>query len=118
MSKKKLIGIIVGCIVVIIVIVALATRMYTLSVSVSPTGTGSVSPLDGEYKSGVQVTLTASPASGYLFDHWSGDASGTTSAINITMDSDKSVIAHFKEEFTLNVSVSSSGAGSVSPSDG
>jgi len=103
MSKKKLAGIIVGCIIVVIVVVVIITLQppptpaYILSVSVSPLGAGSVSPSGGEYESGVQVALTASPASGYTFDHWGGDASGTTSAINITIDSDKSVIAHFEE---------------------
>jgi hypothetical protein len=65
-------------------------------VSVSPLGTGSVSPSGGEYKSGVQVILIASPASGYIFDHWSGGASGTTSAIMITMDANKGLTANFK----------------------
>jgi len=69
---------------------------YTLSVSVSPSGAGSVSPSGGEYESGVQVTLTANPASGYAFDYWSGAASGTASTITITMDSNKNLTANFK----------------------
>jgi len=119
-SKKKVAGIIVGCIVAGIIIAVIATRppMYTLSVRVSPPQTGFVSSSGGEYESGTQVTLTASPASGYIFDHWSGNVSGTISSINIVMDSDKSVIAHFEEEVTLSVSVSPSGAGSVFPSEG
>jgi len=71
-------------------------QTYTLSVSVSPSGAGSVSPSSGEYEEGTQVTLTAVPASGYTVDHWGGDASGSSTTITITMDSDKSVIAHFK----------------------
>ena len=98
MSKKKLAGIIVGCIVVIIIIVVIATHTstYTLSVAVSPSGAGSVSPAGGQYKSGEQVELTASPASGYTFENWSGSVSGTTSTITITMDSDKGLTAHFE----------------------
>jgi hypothetical protein len=46
------------------------TTTYTLSVSISPTGAGSVYPTGGEYESGLQVTLTATPASGYAFDCW------------------------------------------------
>jgi hypothetical protein len=97
-SKKKLAGIIVACIVAVIVIIVIATPTpkYTLGVSVSPSGAGSVSPSGGECKSGVQVILIASPTSGYIFDHWSGSASGTLSAITITMDSDKSLTAHFE----------------------
>ena len=102
MSKKKLAGIIAGCIIAIIVIAAIATPTptYTLSVSVSPSGAGSVSPSDGEYESGVQVTLTASPASGYTFDYWDGDASGSSNTVTITMNSDKTITAHFKSEPT------------------
>jgi len=70
---------------------------YTLTASVSPSGSGSVSlnPPGGTYDEGTQVTLTANPASGYTLDHWGGDASGTSSSITITMNSNKSVIAYF-----------------------
>ena len=125
MSKKKLAGIIVGCIIAIIIIVAIATPThrptYTLSISVNPPQAGSVSPSGGEYESGVQVTLTASPASGYAFDNWSGSGSGAASIITITMNSDKSLTANFKattQTYTLTTNISTSGAGSVSPSGG
>lgn len=71
-------------------------QMYTLTTNVIPSGAGWVSTSGGEYESGAQVTLTATPASGYTFDHWSGSASGTTSSILITMNSDKSISAYFK----------------------
>ena len=71
------------------------TATYTLTVSVSPSGSGTVSPSSGEYESGEQVTMTASPASGYEFDHWGGAASGSSNPTVITMDSDKTVIAYF-----------------------
>lgn len=127
MSKKKLAGIIVGCvigiIIIIIIIGAITTPTHThrLSVSASPSGGGSVSPAGGKYESGVQVTLTASSASGYTFDYWSGSASGTTPTITVTMDSDKTLTANFKsttQTYALTVDVSPSGAGSVSPSGG
>jgi uncharacterized repeat protein (TIGR02543 family) len=60
-----------------------------------------VSPAGGEYESGTQVTLTASPAMGYIFENWTGDASGSTSTITITMDSDKSLTAHFETSSTV-----------------
>jgi len=102
MSKGKLAGIIVGCTIAIIVVIVLVipsllqTPTHTLSVSVTPSGAGSVSPSGGEYESGVQVTLTASPASGYTFDYWSGSASDTTPTVTVTMDSDKSLTANFE----------------------
>lgn len=72
-------------------------QTYTLSISVGPSGAGSVSPSSGEYEPGVQVTLTATPASGYTFDYWDGDASGSSATVTIIMDSDKIVIAHFTD---------------------
>lgn len=68
---------------------------FTLSVGISPLGAGSVSPLGGVYEAGTQVTLTATAASGYTFDYWDGDASGSLPAITITVDSNKIVFAHF-----------------------
>jgi hypothetical protein len=70
-------------------------RFYTLTTSVSPTGGGSVSPSGGTYDEGTDVILTAIPASGYIFDHWSGDVSGNDTSVTITMDANKSVIATF-----------------------
>jgi len=102
MSKNKLAGIIVACTIAIIVVIVLVipsllqTPTHTLSVSVTPSGAGSVSPSGGEYESGVQVTLTASPASGYTFDYWSGSASGTIPIVTVTIDSDKSLTANFE----------------------
>ena len=73
-----------------------STPTYTLSVSVSPSGAGSVSPPGGKYESGLQVTLTATFASGYTFDYWDGAASGSSHTITIIMNSNKSTTAHFK----------------------
>ena len=107
MSKGKLAGIIVACAIAIIVTILLihfepwagapSAETYTLTTVVSPSAAGSVSPSGGDYESGDQITLTASPASGYIFDYWSGSASGTTTTITITMNSDKSVTANFDE---------------------
>lgn len=93
---------------------------YTLTVSTS--GQGSVNPDGGTYLAGEQVTLTATPAAGWIFDGWSGDASGTASSITLVMDSDKTVQALFTEDdippVQYNLSVSVVGQGSVSPNGG
>ena len=101
MSKNKLVAIIIVCTIAIIVAIVLFSikpweRTYTLSVSISPTQAGSVSPAGGEYESGEQVTLTASPASGYTFDYWYGAASGSSNTVTITMNSDKTITAYFE----------------------
>jgi len=47
---------------------------YSLEVTVQPSGYGyvTVSPSKTKYSAGEQVTLTATPYSGYEFDHWEG----------------------------------------------
>jgi len=70
---------------------------FTLTTNVSPPGAGSVSPPGGDYDSGMSVTLTATPASGYTFDYWGGSATGTNTTTTVIMNSDKSVTANFEE---------------------
>ena len=90
--------ILVVTLVILVLLLPACTRTYTLSTSVSPSGSGSVSHFGGSYKAGSTVTVTAQRAYGYVFDHWGGDASGTSPTITITMDSDKSIIAYFIKE--------------------
>ena len=92
------------------------TETFDLSVTAG-TG-GSVSNVSGSYTTGTVVSVTATPDAGYEFSGWSGDASGTSETINVTMDSDKSVVANFAEipdpdEYTLTVVVD--GEGTVTP---
>lgn len=70
---------------------------YTLTVTVSPTLKGTVtrSPDMAQYPAGTTVTLTATAISGWDFDYWSGAASGTNPTTTVTMNSNKSVTAHF-----------------------
>ena len=74
-------------------IIQLQEGYYSLSVTVD--GKGTVSPSSGSYPSGTTVTITAMPSSGWKFDHWSGDASGTDPTITVTMDGNKVITAHF-----------------------
>ena len=68
---------------------------YSLTINVNPTEGGSVSPSGGGYDPGVTVTISATANSGYVFDYWSGSASGTSATTTIVMDANKSVTAHF-----------------------
>ena len=77
-----------------------------MDASVSPVGAGTVIPSEGTYKEGSTVTLNASPDGEYSFDRWSGDASGTSSSIDIQVDGNKNVVANFvlrKYELLLSV---------------
>jgi len=68
---------------------------YTLTTATSGSGSVTASPSAASYASGTQVSLTATPAAGYQFDHWAGDASGTSSPVTVTMTANKSVTAYF-----------------------
>jgi len=68
---------------------------FSLTITAGTGGTTNPSPDTHNYEYGEEVTVTAIPNSGYEFSGWSGDASGTTNPITITMDSDKSITANF-----------------------
>jgi uncharacterized repeat protein (TIGR02543 family) len=73
------------------------TTTYTLSTSAAPAAGGTVtrSPNAAAYDSSTAVTLTATPAAGYTFSGWSGDATGTGASVTLTMDANKAVTANF-----------------------
>jgi uncharacterized repeat protein (TIGR02543 family) len=71
------------------------TRSFNLSLSI--VGSGTVSPESGEYDESAVITLVAMPDSGFEFVEWSGDITGTSDTIDVTMSSDISVIATFRE---------------------
>jgi len=77
---------------------------YTLSTEISPPEGGNIridpGSSDGKYDSGSKVTLATISSLDYQFDYWSGDTSGTSPTITITMDSDKYVIAYFVQDNT------------------
>ncbi|MFH1383318.1 MAG: hypothetical protein ABIH70_10615 [Chloroflexota bacterium] len=73
---------------------------------------------DGKYPKDTAITLTASPASGYRFDHWGGDVSANVTSVTITMNANKNVTATFIKIYTLTTSVSPTDGGSVTPGSG
>lgn len=89
---------------------------YTLTVLVSPAGSGTVAldPQPGPYQSGTLVTLTATPNSGYEFVRYSGDASGTNRITGLTITSSMTVVAEFRPRLvSLSVAVVPADAGAV-----
>ena len=69
---------------------------YTLATSVAAgSGTITRSPDLAAYASGAQVTLTATPATGYVFAGWGGNASGSTNPLVVTMSANKTITATF-----------------------
>lgn len=73
----------------------------TYTLSVAKTGEGTVVPSEGThvYAADTVVSLTATPASGWLFDHWTGSVADPALAqTTIAMDADQSVTAVFGAE--------------------
>ncbi len=69
------------------------------------------------YLPGTQVTLTAGANTGFVFVHWSGDASGTGTQVTLTMDADRSAGADFQVAcFGLTTQVAPTNGGSVAAS--
>jgi arabinoxylan arabinofuranohydrolase len=74
-----------------------ASSGYRLSIQTTGKGTVNRSPNKSNFPEGTQVTLTAVPADGWVFDGWSGDGvSGSQNPLTITMNSDRTVTAVFK----------------------
>jgi uncharacterized repeat protein (TIGR02543 family) len=122
MSKNKLATIIVVCTIAVVAAIVLVSfrpweRAYTLDVVVNPPQAGSVSPAGGQYKSSEEVTLTASPASGYTFDSWCGSTSGTSPTITIAMDGDQTITANFMAQYDLMIG-STTGGNVSAPGEG
>ncbi|MGB9841310.1 MAG: InlB B-repeat-containing protein, partial [Candidatus Bathyarchaeales archaeon] len=89
---------------------------YTLTIYKVGQGTVSADPQKQYYKSGDTVTLTATPESGYTFQKWSGDLTGTNNPATIVVNRNMVVTAYFTiKQYTITSSVSGEG-GTISPS--
>jgi len=91
---------------------------YDLFVDIEGEGDVQINPEQDEYEDGSAVDLTAEPAESWEFIEWKGDYEGSEDEINVTMDSDKTIIAVFEEleEYTLTISIE--GEGDTEPSEG
>lgn len=74
-------------------------------------GTIAVAPpsSDGFYASGTNVTLTANASPGNQFTSWSGDASGSTNPLSVSMNAPRTISANFPSitgSYTINTNPS------------
>jgi uncharacterized repeat protein (TIGR02543 family) len=84
------------------------------TLTVTTVGSGAVSGnAQSDYLRGTAVNLSATPAPGWEFMGWSGDASGASSNITVVMDQNKSVTAQFRQ-FLFTLTVTTVGSGTVS----
>ena len=95
--------------------VTLTKKTYTLTVNTVGEGTVTKNPDKATYNHGEVVQLAANPAENWIFTGWSGDLTGSTNPANITMNSNKTVIASFMiKQYTITATAGA--GGSISPS--
>src|SRR5258705_6579692 len=93
-----------------------AINQYTLMVTSIGNGNVTKNPDQPLYDHGTDVELTANPNPGYHFVAWSGDASGNTNPLTVTMNSNKDITATFAiNQYTLAVTIVGSGTVTKSP---
>ncbi len=68
---------------------------YSLTLDKTGSGTVTVDPDQTFFSDGTVVTVTASAATGWDFTGWSGDLTGSTNPLTLTMSADKVVTATF-----------------------
>ena len=92
----------------------------TDELTISIDGQGSTTPTAGKhtYAEGTVVSIEATPDDGWQFVRWSGDvADANARNTTVTLDADKSVIAHFSKVIH-ELAVSIDGQGSTTPAAG
>ena len=101
-------------------VTAVFIKQTTLTMQ-APTGSGTVSPIAGEYAGdiGRDVPLKATPSAGWRFDHWEGTVNSPSSATtSVNMITDKTVRAVFLEGTKFKLTVQKSGEGIIVPAAG
>lgn len=91
-------------------------REFTLSVTLDGSGLVTKNPNLATYPYGSAVQLTAVPDAGWVFSSWGGNLSGSTNPTSITINGNKSVIAHFTQnQYTLTITIDGSGSVTKNP---
>ena len=79
-------------------------HINTLSIAIVGNGMVTKAPDRAFYTDGSTVQLTATPAPGYTFTGWSGDASGSTNPLSVTMNGIKNIAANFTiKQFSITL---------------
>ena len=101
-----------------------AVPQFTVTATASPATDGSIQLdgadfTEGTFDQGSSISLTAVPATGKVFDHWTIDntEAGNANPLTVTVNANMAIVAVFVDEpityYTLQVSVNPTEAGSV-----
>jgi hypothetical protein len=95
-------------------LVANFIRIFSITTSSNPSGGGTTSG-DGIFDSGVSVTVTAIPATGYRFVNWteSGLPVSTIAGYTFSAAANRTLVANFIQTFTVSTSPSPSSGGTT-----
>lgn len=87
---------------------------YSITTLASPTNGGTLSG-SGVYASGASVTVTASPAAGYVFVNWNENGAPVSASSNYTFTAttNRALVANFGIQYSVTTSASPAGAGST-----
>lgn len=79
---------------------SIALCAHAARLSTTHIGEGTINPNVGvySYSSGERVTITATPAAGWVVDHWEGDLTGTGFSKTLVMSGDKRVTVVFRPQ--------------------
>jgi RHS repeat-associated protein/uncharacterized repeat protein (TIGR02543 family) len=92
------------------------TFKENFDLTTSVIGQGTIAPASGTYVDGTGVSLTATPSSGWRFDHWEDALTGSTNPDSVNMTADKHAKAVFIETFDLTTTAD--GTGTIAPASG
>ncbi len=85
---------------------------HTLSVTKVGEGSFTVNPPVGPYPTGTPITITATPAAGWVFTGWTGDQTSSSNPLVFLIGADTAVVANFAQE-TYELNVTTIGQGNV-----
>jgi len=86
--------------------IAVQAAFFVLSVTATSGGTVSGG---GSYPPNAEAAVMATPGPGQLFAGWTGDATGSSPALSVLMDSSKSVTANFAPMLAQTIAFSAPG---------
>lgn len=85
------------------------SETVTLTTAVTPDGSGTVDPSEGEFETGQEITVQASANDGWIFDGWTGDIESADNPLVFTIEENTSLTANFRQTqsaFTDSLTVS------------
>ena len=102
-------------------VTAVFVKVYDLTMAVSPTGGGIVTPEIGtvRHDEDEDITIIATENPGYRFVEWTGGVDDPNAEETfVTMTETKTVTAVFKKTYDMTMAISPTGGGTVTPTAG